>query len=433
MATRQYIGARYVIKVYENSLDPNSAEWENVAFEPLTMVTYQNSSYISKKQVPANVGNPVTATTYWVCTGYYNGQISALQTDVANIGSQITALTNQSAILNKPTNSARFLLMGDSYGPTSGWPSAFTNLLSGSASAVNYTMGGRTFVGTMSYLAYLTDYVNAHTQDELNAFNYLILLGGIGDSHPESNSQLQAKIEEFIDYAHVHLPNAKIYLGYIGGGLSGYGGEGDPGSATSPRRLNAAYKYHNAANNKKEFYIAGINNVVNNYRWYTGADMDGLHPQSGTGIGYWLAHYLFNFINTGSADYIISEDHAINIGDSTGVTIICEQMNDVTDVRIGPFTLTLGNDIGANGNQKYKIMTLPDYVPIYNSDKMNIALVAYDANGAELVPLTLIIQKHELYITSYQRKTAGSWWQVASGKKIDIPLTRFILPTALIL
>lgn len=364
---------------------------------------------------------------------YIDGKIQTLTNQVDDNTTDIQTLTTQSEKISKPTSTCKFLLMGDSYGPESGWPAAFTSLLSGSASAVDYTMGGKTFVGSDSYLDYLTDYVNDHTQDELGAFDYLILLGGIGDSHPESNSQLMSKIEEFIDYAHLHLPNAKIYLGYIGGGLTGFGGAGDPGSATAPRRLNAAYKYHNAANNKKEFYIAGINNVVNNYRWYIGSNMDGLHPKAATGIGSWLAYYLFNFINTGSADYIISEDHSINIGDSTNVAIICEQTNDVTDVRIGPFTLTLGNDIGANGSQKYAIMTLPDYVPIYNSDKMDMPLVAYDSNGAELVPLTLIIQKHILYITSYQRKTSGSWWQVASGKKIDIPLTRFILPTALIL
>ena len=47
---RQYIGARYVFKIYENSTDPSSAEWESgTAYEPLTIVTYLNSTYASKK------------------------------------------------------------------------------------------------------------------------------------------------------------------------------------------------------------------------------------------------------------------------------------------------------------------------------------------------------------------------------------------------
>ena len=84
MSVRQYIGARYTTKIYENSLDPSSAEWEaNVTYEPLTMVTYNNSTYLSKKQVPGSVGDPANNPDYWVVTGYYNGQIMQLQNDVA--------------------------------------------------------------------------------------------------------------------------------------------------------------------------------------------------------------------------------------------------------------------------------------------------------------------------------------------------------------
>ena len=86
MSTRQYIGARYVIKVYENSQNPNSAEWEqNTTYEPLTMVTYNNSSYLSKKEVPPTIGDPAQNPTYWVITGAYNGQIANLQNQIDTI------------------------------------------------------------------------------------------------------------------------------------------------------------------------------------------------------------------------------------------------------------------------------------------------------------------------------------------------------------
>lgn len=88
---RQYIGARYTTKIYENSLDPSSAEWEaNVNYEPLTMVTYNNGSYLSKKEVPANIGNPAANGTYWVQTGFYNGQIANLQNQIDNINVLLT-------------------------------------------------------------------------------------------------------------------------------------------------------------------------------------------------------------------------------------------------------------------------------------------------------------------------------------------------------
>ena len=83
---RQYIGARYVTKIYENSQDPGSCEWESgVVYEPLTIVSYQNSSYLSKQMVPANAGNPATATSYWAQTGFYNGQIAQLENDINDI------------------------------------------------------------------------------------------------------------------------------------------------------------------------------------------------------------------------------------------------------------------------------------------------------------------------------------------------------------
>ena len=77
MAVRQYIGARYVPKFYENS--DNTSEWRNgVIYEPLTIVTWNGNSYTSKKPVPANVGEPSTNTEYWVATGLYNEQIQAI-------------------------------------------------------------------------------------------------------------------------------------------------------------------------------------------------------------------------------------------------------------------------------------------------------------------------------------------------------------------
>lgn len=92
---RQYIGARYVTKVYENSLDPSSAEWESgVTYEPLTMVTYNNSSYLSKKDVPGSVGDPAANPSYWVVTGAYNGQILALDNRLTVVEGEVAGLSN---------------------------------------------------------------------------------------------------------------------------------------------------------------------------------------------------------------------------------------------------------------------------------------------------------------------------------------------------
>lgn len=95
----QYIGARYVIKIYENKSNPSTAEWDsNTFYEPLTMVTYEYNSYLSKKAVPATIGNPASNSEYWVQTGFYNGQIMELQNRASlleqHLNDEVLARTN---------------------------------------------------------------------------------------------------------------------------------------------------------------------------------------------------------------------------------------------------------------------------------------------------------------------------------------------------
>lgn len=94
MALHQYIGARYVPKFYENSV--GTAEWRSgVIYEPLTIVTYNNNSYTSKKTVPANIGDPSSNPEYWVATGSYNEQISALSGRVDAVEDDLDTLTDR--------------------------------------------------------------------------------------------------------------------------------------------------------------------------------------------------------------------------------------------------------------------------------------------------------------------------------------------------
>lgn len=79
---RQYIGARYVPKFFEE----NNGEWlENRKYEALTIVQYMGNSYTSKKPVPANIGNPSENADYWVCTGNYNAQVEVYRKEVERL------------------------------------------------------------------------------------------------------------------------------------------------------------------------------------------------------------------------------------------------------------------------------------------------------------------------------------------------------------
>lgn len=88
MATRQYVGARYVPKF------ANPIEWsKDRAYEPLEMVTYLGSTYTSKKPVPQNV--EIANTEYWVLSGNYNAQVETYRQAVDNLNSAVDRLNNK--------------------------------------------------------------------------------------------------------------------------------------------------------------------------------------------------------------------------------------------------------------------------------------------------------------------------------------------------
>ena len=73
MATRQYVGARYVPKYFDDGTGDNS--WKpNIPYEALTIVTRLNGTYTSKIPVPASVGAPEENPHYWVLSASYNAQ-----------------------------------------------------------------------------------------------------------------------------------------------------------------------------------------------------------------------------------------------------------------------------------------------------------------------------------------------------------------------
>lgn len=91
MAVRQYIGARYVPRFYENSL--GTSEWQaGVEYEPLTIVTYNSNSYTSKKTVPSDTGNPSANPDYWAATGNYNAQVEEYRQEVEDLRNQVKGM-----------------------------------------------------------------------------------------------------------------------------------------------------------------------------------------------------------------------------------------------------------------------------------------------------------------------------------------------------
>lgn len=81
MAVNRYIGMRYVPKII-GAHDPQ------IAYEALSIVTYNGNSYTSKQNVPP--GTEITNTDYWVVTGNYNAQVEQYRSEVVNAVATVT-------------------------------------------------------------------------------------------------------------------------------------------------------------------------------------------------------------------------------------------------------------------------------------------------------------------------------------------------------
>ena len=242
---RQYIGARYTIKVYENSLNPASAEWEaGRSWEPLVMVTYNNSSYLSKRDIPSTVGNPASNPTYWALTGAYNGQILDLQNRVSQLENDVGGLTTrmlaaEGSITSLQTDMTwvknnlhprKFLIMADSYGTFDHGGNHYSwvdDVISRTGiNGVNLSQGDIGFrpehglIG--SFTSVLTYAVNNHTIGNLSEYTDLIVGGGANDIASVRNGEvtkatLISEIGDFITYVRANFPNVKrIAIGMVG-------------------------------------------------------------------------------------------------------------------------------------------------------------------------------------------------------------------------
>lgn len=206
MAIRQYIGARYVPKFFENP--NNTAEWlPNVIYEPLTIVTYGLNTYTSKKTIPASVGDPANNPEYWVATGNFNEYINELREEMQAI---ITGTIR------------KYIFIGDSYGHSSGtnngWIDKLVTMLGLTSDRYwDSALGGSGFgEHTTSYLDLLTTLVGTLTSEEKNSITDLVVIGGANDMAAEI-STLQTNINSFVAYAKNQLPNVTIHIGMCSG------------------------------------------------------------------------------------------------------------------------------------------------------------------------------------------------------------------------
>lgn len=222
---KQYIGARYVPKFYENP--SGGSEWTaNTAYEPLTIVTYGSNSYTSKSDVPASIGNPNENPSYWASTGNYNAQVEEYRQQTIALQADVDKITAQTLERN-------VLLIGDSYSigtDTAGNTVPSWSTLLQSYMTFNYCkvihQGGSGFTGkdgassgaseNLRWINMLKDYVAETDAATLNSINAVYLVGGFNDHYAATAPSIRNYMQEFFTYARSVMPNAKYYLGMVG-------------------------------------------------------------------------------------------------------------------------------------------------------------------------------------------------------------------------
>ncbi len=328
MADLQYIGARYVPKFYDNP-DTGDNNWKSgVGYEPLTVVTYNNDTYTSKKTVPSNVGNPSSNPAYWVKTGNYNAALESLQASIKILEDNTS--NGSDYIYNK-----KILFVGDSYGViTDNWPSQIVSLLGiDAANYQNVCVSGSGLLDTNvdTWLAMVTRYNGAIPRDEITD---IIICGGINDMRSEDAptiAKIRNALWHLIQYCRNNFNHARIYVGFIGWvrALNSTGGE----------IRNNIGEYGLPAYHEVETwgatYLTGVEAAVHDARLFDSGE--NTHPNSNGErqialaiIQAWLGggYHKTTVLSTGdgstfnTVDYTPSAEHAIySTADGYGVNL----------------------------------------------------------------------------------------------------------------
>lgn len=241
MANNIYIGMRYV-PLFDGTYNSEKV------YEPLTVVEYNNSSYTSKRQVPAGI--LPTNTEYWARSGDFNAQYNELSQRIEAVAdtadsavttaeSAVTAAgeartaaaeaeraaENALAVANKQYRRNRnVILIGDSYGDDlNEWPALITSIVPFSH-VYNLSVGAHGFTGKAGApsgpsgesLRWITDLRTWATNnpDLVSTIDDIYVVGGFNDIY-STYDVIKQYMEEFFSYV-ASTFGCRCHLGVCG-------------------------------------------------------------------------------------------------------------------------------------------------------------------------------------------------------------------------
>lgn len=473
----QYIGARYVPIFYQNSQDPTSSEWElNVTYEPMTWVELSNGHmYISKKEVPANIGSPASNPEYWLEAGQYNAyiqhlqdqiddmndgtvsgslqnqinemndgtvpgslqnQISSNSTGISNINTEITNMKNGSlsgslqnqinsndvdiAALQNAVADDNVILIGDSYAVDQvqysggvGWE---TRAQATFTNAVKLNGGGAGFDTTTNPFQSLL--ANATIADH-SKITQILVLGGANDairlhSGASSESTIRTAIQNFFTYAKAQYPNAKIKVGFIG----------NHQNPAENRFDDARDIYKSQTFAEGGIYYSGGERILENYSMSS----DTLHPtqRASNMFGEFAKACLFNAPY--SVDYLDNADASLawgpHVSATSGIHFETKWTDEGCDIIIkasafgGVSVCQLAYDAAYSVSNKMHVCDL-NHAPIYRDNL--VVPVAVGTGGGYWGPGVLIYNGRSLYVQAVESGITANTGVLFTGCVIHVP------------
>lgn len=412
---RQYIGARYVPKFYENSL--GTSAWESgVIYEPLTIVTYNGNSYTSKKPVPAEIDNPSNNPDYWVATGVFNQQLAAIQAELADIENvTIPGLSNTSL---RTLSERRFVIIGDSYaegytpdGNVTGWADLMVSMLGLDQDQYEISYrGGAGFVANGQGASFV-DLITASDMSDPATVTDVICEGGYND-YSASAANIKTAIRNFVNIAKTKYPNAKIWIGHCGWTRD---------SAKIYQMGQSVRNYIEGSTLVGAAYITNIENAM--HRYFECFATDGVHANS-AGQQY-IATMTCDVILGGAGDmygaYLTmgftpaDENDSTNIGGNLATTLRPGSVTIFTQVSISYTFATPIATYGAGGATLIDLGTISgnSYAVGSNYNLCNVSVPAFvKADGVyHRADANLIFKNGHIYVTLKALNDAGSAWR----------------------
>lgn len=370
MANNVYIGNRYV-PVFA---DP--VEWNNLrTYEPLTIVTFQGTSYTSKKQVP--VGIELSNTDYWVVTGNYNAYIQEVADDVQELTTNVDAISNKVNVLSRINNAKNIILVGDSWGTgqyaTHGWCYYLTNLLSDST-VYTASANGAGFVG-YNNVTFLNTLQNiAGSVSDKDSIELILVAGGLND---QGESGISTAITNFMSYVNTTYPNAIVLNVAINNSI---------GNTVSGSNMDWSYLNDYASLNgylNKYFFVDKTNSAP--YKLYVNSN----HlTDAGNSIVANTLYSLIRGFNEYSYGYSEYNGTAFKnttaIGSQLSVTVSAKEYKDCYYASIGSITIGTFAPSGFLTDIDF-VKDSNDIFPFNDGDYSHLAIASASVNGESAV------------------------------------------------